>query len=183
MVNCLSLFFSFFAVVSKLVQRGYQSHWADFLLRINFNHFYVVDLDTREMGTLPPQEWMLDATVWDDPDEKVREFSFDSAWLLRAQVTPLTFAPRAQTFQGLKELLTAYIKSRKLNPKRFGKKFCDSFIKIFIQSKPDSVRTSKNRNIFIAYGESVFLNVQVTIREGGARKMLQNGGLQVHQLR
>ncbi|XP_068759529.1 gamma-tubulin complex component 6-like isoform X2 [Montipora capricornis] len=45
-----------FTVVSKLVQRGYQSHWADFLLRINFNHFYVVDLDTREMGTLPPQE-------------------------------------------------------------------------------------------------------------------------------
>lgn len=32
-----------FTVVSKLVRRGYQSHLADFLLRINFNNFYNVE--------------------------------------------------------------------------------------------------------------------------------------------
>ena len=32
-----------FTVVSKLVNRGYQSHLADFLLRINFNNFYKVE--------------------------------------------------------------------------------------------------------------------------------------------
>ncbi|XP_015749218.1 PREDICTED: gamma-tubulin complex component 6-like [Acropora digitifera] len=41
------------AVVSKLVQRGYQSYWADFLLRINFNDFYSVVADT-ETNSLPP---------------------------------------------------------------------------------------------------------------------------------
>lgn len=29
-----------FAVVSKLVDKGYQPHLEDFLLRINFNNYY-----------------------------------------------------------------------------------------------------------------------------------------------
>ena len=33
----------FISVVSKLVCRGYQSHLADFLLRINFNNLYNVE--------------------------------------------------------------------------------------------------------------------------------------------
>lgn len=33
-------FFNFLPVVTKLVNRGYQPHLEDFLLRINFNNYY-----------------------------------------------------------------------------------------------------------------------------------------------
>ena len=36
---CVSLSF-LTTVISKLVQRGYQPHLEDFLLRLNFNNFY-----------------------------------------------------------------------------------------------------------------------------------------------